>query len=86
MIEVGKLFYKYSMPLKEVVSPIEGEIYYNVEGHALEYIKEDEYRFVEGSPLNKGYLMIDLTPKQLKLFWTLVKNKHIYGANIYQNA
>ena len=83
MIEVGKLFYKYSRPLKEVDYPEEGEIYYNVEGHALKCIGKDEYEFVEGSPLKPGNLITDLTPKQLNLFWTLVKNKHIYGKNIY---
>jgi hypothetical protein len=79
MIEVGKLFYKYSRPLKEVVYLKQGDIYYNVEGHALEYIDKDEFKFIEGSPLVKGELITELSPKQLNLFWTLIKNKNIYG-------
>lgn len=75
MIEAGKLFIKYSRPLEEVESPKQGEVYYNVEGHALECIDIDEYKFLKGSPLHEGNLITELTPKQLRLFWSLVKNK-----------
>jgi hypothetical protein len=84
MIEVGKLFYKYTQPLKEVAIPKKDQIYYNVEGHALRYRGNDEYEFLEGSPLRSGNLITELTPKQLSLFWKLVKNKSIYGINIVQ--
>jgi len=82
MIEVGKLFYKYSNPLKEVEYPEVGEVYYNVEGQALKCLGNNEYELVEGSPLHENEIVTDLNPKQLKLFWILVKNKNIYGVNI----
>ena len=82
MIEAGKLFYKYTQPLKEVAEPKQDQVYYNVEGHALKYRGRDEFEFIKGSPLNKGNLITELTPKQLSLFWKLVKNNSIYGDKI----
>jgi len=77
MIDTGKLYQKYSIPLKEVESPKEGEIYYNMEGHALKYKGNNTYEFIEGSPLRIGNVLPKLTELQLDLFWKLVKNKNL---------
>lgn len=82
MIDARRLFHKYSNPLREVTSPEPGEVYYDLRGHAFKCISKDEFQLVKGSPLVEDEVVTDLTPKQLKLFWTIVKNNNIYDTNI----
>jgi len=75
-------FYRYnSQPLELVPlgELIPDEEYVNDEGIKVRYIEkegEDPYmKVIQDSELNQGESIENLTDKQLKLFWTLMKNK-----------
>lgn len=75
MIEIGKLYVKNSVPLKEVENLAIGEEYYNEEGHCLKYVGEDQFVFTKQSPLISSELISELKDdKTLRLFWVLAKN------------
>jgi hypothetical protein len=79
MIDVGRLYEPFSIPLEVVENPIIGEIYYNSEGHALLCTGENEFRFIRRSELREGEIVESLTPRQLALFWTLTKNRRKFA-------
>lgn len=75
-------FYKNkSNPLEEVtLSNMEnGETYITDEGVRVLYKEEStgetELLVIQRSELNMGEGVINLTPKQLKLYWILMENK-----------
>jgi hypothetical protein len=75
MVDFGKMYKKYSVPLEQVDELVVGEEYFNEEGHCLRYLGNDEYSFVKQSPLISGELMSELKDKKtLKLFWVLSRN------------
>ena len=75
MIEFGKLYKKDSSPLEEVVDRVPDEIYYTVEGHAVKYISDDEFEFINRSPLVSEELITNLDSKLLKMFWSIHRNE-----------
>ena len=57
MIDVGRLYEPFSIPLEVVENPIIGEIYYNSEGHALLCTGENEFRFIRGANFVRARLL-----------------------------
>lgn len=81
MIEGGRLYKLDSNPLEQVKlkDRVKGEVYYNTEGHGIRWISEDEYERIQVSPLRKGYLITELDPLNLKMFWTLRENDPFFN-------
>jgi len=61
---------------------INGSIYINASGHSLRYVEEeagDSFEFITRTPLFiwNGGNVEELTQRQLRLFWILIKNDEI---------
>lgn len=79
MIEVGKLYKPDSNPLEEVNEKEIGEIYHTVEGHRIKYLGEDEFTFLQRSPLISTELITGLNERMLNTFWSLRRNDIFYS-------
>lgn len=53
---------------------IEGEVYLNDNGSTVRYMGDCSYEVLERTPLYINDKIVELTDKQLRMFWTLVKN------------
>lgn len=71
------LFKDNVSPLEEVKIPDTqvGETYITNTGTRVKKTDDINYEIVKGSELVDGELVTDLTPKQLDLFWKLMKNR-----------
>ena len=78
MIEFGRLYKPDSNPLEEILERESGGIYHTVEGHRVKYLSDDEYVFLQRSPLVSSELMTELDNKNLELFWRLRRNDIFY--------
>ena len=78
IIEIMIVYENYSYPLEDVDIDdlVDGKIYVTEDGVRVKF-DEKNYDFIviQASELNMGEYLSGLTPKQLKLYWTLMKNK-----------
>lgn len=78
-MEFDTLYKIDSNPLEIANGIVLGEEYCTNDGVTIKYITNDDIEIVKGSPLVDGELIVDLTPKQLGLFWKLRRNNLLRG-------
>ena len=73
------LFEDNVSPLKQVLieDTIVGKTYITNIGTRVKKTDESTYEILQGSALVEGELVTELTPKQLDLFWKLMRHEHV---------
>lgn len=82
-METFDVIYEYGVsPIKQVKKLVAGELYATSSGEIVLYDGE-EFQMAIESPLTpvQGNTLENLTPLQLSLYWTLIKNNKKYDGD-----
>lgn len=77
MFNTDILYKKDSSPLEKVTNRELHEVYFTEEGYGVKWTSDSEMNIVNDTPLITGEKMINLSKRQLNLFWTIIRNTTI---------